>query len=167
MGGHINLVSNPGFGSCFSFELLLPLVSLTTVDGSKPSIETQATLLSGIKILVAEDDTFNQKIVNLLLNRYGASVTFADNGLEVLAKLEQDTFDVVLMDLHMPAMNGFEATLEIRKQARYAQLPVIALSAGVTDEEKQSCQDAGMNDFVAKPINKVELLATLERWLRP
>ncbi len=167
MGGHINLVSNPGFGSCFSFELLLPLVSLTTVDGSKPSLETQATLLNGIKILVAEDDTFNQKIVNLLLNRYGASVTFADNGLEVLAKLEQDTFDVVLMDLHMPAMNGFEATLEIRKQARYAQLPVIALSAGVTDEEKQSCQDAGMNDFVAKPINKVELLATLERWLRP
>jgi len=67
----------------------------------------------------------------------------------------------------MPAMNGFEATLEIRKQARYAQLPVIALSAGVTDEEKQSCQDAGMNDFVAKPINKVELLATRERWLRP
>ena len=142
-------------------------MSLTTVDGSKPSLETQATLLNGIKILVAEDDTFNQKIVNLLLNRYGASVTFADNGLEVLAKLEQDTFDVVLMDLHMPAMNGFEATLEIRKQARYAQLPVIALSAGVTDEEKQSCQDAGMNDFVAKPINKVELLATLERWLRP
>jgi PAS domain S-box-containing protein len=167
MGGHINLVSNPGFGSCFSFELLLPLVSLTTVDDSKPSLETEATLLNGIKILVAEDDTFNKKIVNLLLSRYGASVTFADNGLEALAKLEQDTFDVVLMDLHMPAMNGFEATLEIRKQARYAQLPVIALSAGVTDEEKQSCLSVGMNDFVAKPINKVELLATLERWLRP
>lgn len=167
MGGHISLVSNSGFGSCFSFELLLPLVSLATVDVPKPSLETEATLLKGIKILVAEDDAFNQKLVNLLLTRYGASVTFADNGLEALAKLEQDTFDVVLMDLHMPAMNGFEATLEIRKQARYAQLPVIALSAGVTDEEKQSCLSVGMNDFVAKPINKVELLATLERWLRP
>lgn len=167
MGGHISLESNPGFGSCFSFELLLPLASLATVDVPKPSLETEVSLLNGIKILVAEDDAFSQKIVNLLLTRYGASLTFADNGLEALAKLEQDSFDVVLMDLHMPAMNGFEATLEIRKQARYAQLPVIALSAGVTDEEKQSCQDAGMNDFVAKPINKVELLATLERWLRP
>jgi len=167
MGGHISLVSNPEFGSCFSFELLLPLVSQVTLEDSKPSLETEASVLKGIKILVVEDDAFNQKIVNLLLSRYGASLTFADNGLEALAKLEQDTFDVVLMDLHMPAMNGFEATLEIRKQARYAQLPVIALSAGVTDEEKQSCLSVGMNDFVAKPINKVELLATLERWLRP
>ena len=167
MGGHISLVSNPEVGSCFSFELLLPLASQVTVEDSKPSLEIEATLLKGIKILVVEDDVFNQKIVNLLLTRYGASLTFADNGLEALAKLEQDSFDVVLMDLHMPAMNGFEATLEIRKQARYAQLPVIALSAGVTEEEKQSCLTVGMNDFVAKPINKVELLATLERWLRP
>ena len=167
MGGHISLVSNPEVGSCFSFELLLPLASQVTVEYSKPSQEIEAALLKGIKILVVEDDAFNQKIVNLLLTRYGASLTFADNGLEALAKLEQDNFDVVLMDLHMPAMNGFEATLEIRKQARYAQLPVIAFSAGVTDEEKQSCLTVGMNDFVAKPINKVELLATLERWLRP
>ncbi len=166
MDSHISLVSNPVLGSCFSFELLLPLVSLATVDVPKPSLEKENPMLNGIKILVAEDDAFNQKIVNLLLKRYGASVTFADNGLEALAKLEQDSFDVVLMDLHMPAMNGFEATLEIRKQARYAQLPVIALSAAVTDEEKQRCQDAGMNDFVAKPINKVALLVTLEQWLK-
>jgi PAS domain S-box-containing protein len=166
MDSSISIVSNPGLGSCFSFELALPLVPLTTTDTAKPILETQETVLIGIKILVAEDDAFNQKIVNQVLNRYGASVTFADNGLEALATLKQDTFDVVLMDLHMPTMNGYEATIEIRKQARYAQLPVIALSASVTDEEKQSCLAAGMNDFVGKPINKLELLATLKQWLK-
>ncbi len=70
------------------------------------------------------------------------------------------------MYLHMPVMNGYEATLEIRKQVRYAGLPVITLSAGVTDDEKRASLAAGMNDFVSKPINKIELLATLERWLK-
>lgn len=119
-----------------------------------------------MRILVAEDDVFNQKIINQVLKRYGASVILANNGLEALVALEQDEFDVVLMDLHMPSMNGYEATLAIRKQARYAELPVITLSASVTDEDKRRCLDTGMNDFIAKPINKVELLATLERWLK-
>jgi len=115
---------------------------------------------------VAEDDAFNQKIVNQVLKNFGASIVLANNGLEALVALEQEAFDIVLMDLHMPSMNGYEATLEIRKQARYAELPVITLSASVTDEEKRRCLATGMNDFIAKPINKVELLATLERWLK-
>jgi len=165
MGSGITLVSKLKLGSCFSFELLLPLALLTTIDAPKLILDSQETALSGIKILVVEDDAFNQKIVNQVLTRCGANVTFADNGLEALAKLAQDAFDVVLMDLHMPIMNGFETILEIRKQARFAELPVIALSAGVTKEEKQRYLDVGMNDFIAKPINKLELLATLERWL--
>jgi len=122
--------------------------------------------LNGVRILVVEDDAFNQKIVNQVLKRFGASIVLANNGLEALVALEQEAFDIVLMDLHMPSMNGYEATLEIRKQARYAELPVITLSASVTDEEKRRCLATGMNDFIAKPINKVELLATLERWLK-
>jgi CheY-like chemotaxis protein len=166
MGGNITLVSTPGLGSCFSFQLRLPLLSLSTIDTFKPTLEAQAAELNGIKILVAEDDAFNQKIINEVIKRYGASVTLADNGLEALAALAQGSFDIVLMDLHMPAMNGYEATLEIRKIPRYAQLPVIAFSASVTDEDRQHCIDAGMNDFAGKPINKKELLATLERWIK-
>ena len=102
----------------------------------------------------------------MLENLGVTSIVLANNGLEALAALEQDSFDIVLMDLHMPSMDGFETTLEIRKQARYAQLPIITLSAGVTEEELRRSAASDMNDFVAKPINKLELLATVERWLK-
>ncbi|MFI3223482.1 MAG: response regulator, partial [Methylococcaceae bacterium] len=167
MGSSIKLDSHFGLGSNFSFELLLPIVDLVTIAPQLTLTTSQnPEPLSGVRILVAEDDVFNQKIINQVLKRYGASVILANNGLEALVALEQDEFDVVLMDLHMPSMNGYEATLAIRKQARYAELPVITLSASVTDEDKRRCLDTGMNDFIAKPINKVELLATLERWLK-
>jgi PAS domain S-box-containing protein len=167
MGGSIKLDSHVGLGSCFSFELVLPL-ALSTIE---PQVTSPITLntepLSGVRILVVEDDAFNQKVINKMLNRFGASIVLANNGLEALAALEQDSFDVVLMDLFMPSMNGYETALEIRKQTRYAKLPVISISASVTEEDKHHSLAAGMNDFIAKPINKIELLATLERWLKP
>ena len=165
--------SNMGLGSCFSFELLLPIAMSPIIDQTKESINialsalnNEAEILKGIKILVAEDNFFNQMFINEILENLGASIVLANNGLEALTALEKDDFDVILMDLHMPVMNGYEATLEIRKQVRYAGLPVITLSAGVTDDEKRASLAAGMNDFVSKPINKIELLATLERWLK-
>jgi len=173
MDGLIKVESQPALGSCFSFELMLPIAPLSMLESIKmptstvPSVlHTETEALSGIKILVAEDDAFNQKIIQQVLKRLGASViVLANNGSEVLSALEQDDFDVVLMDLHMPIMNGYEASAEIRKHLRYAQLPVIALSASVTDEDKRRCLIAGMNDFVAKPINVKELLSTLKKYL--
>ena len=167
MGSSIKLDSHVDLGSCFSFELALPL-ALSAIEAQVTPISIsglQPEPLSGIRILVAEDDTFNQKIIHLMLKKLGANVMLANNGLEALAALEQDRFDVVLMDLHMPSMNGYEATLAIRKIPRYAQLPVIAFSASVTEEEQRRCLAIGMNDFVTKPINKIALVATLERWL--
>jgi PAS domain S-box-containing protein len=174
MGSLIEVNSNPGFGSCFSFELLLPIAPLTALTSLKaPSstissaLRTKTETLNGIKILVAEDDTFNQKIIHQVLKRLGASlIVLAYDGSEALSALEQDDFDVVLMDLHMPNMNGYEATAEIRKLSRHAQLPVIALSASVTDEDRQRCLAAGMNDFIGKPININELLSTLKQCLK-
>ncbi len=167
MGGSIKLDSHIGLGSCFSFELRLPLADVVT---SQPQIITATTLnpdaLNGVKILVVEDDAFNQKILAKVLNSLGASIVLANNGLEALAALEQDNVDIVLMDLHMPVMDGYEATLAIRKLARYAQLPIITISASVTDEVKRRCLATGMNDFARKPIHKIELLTTLERWLK-
>jgi len=173
MDGLIKVESRPGLGSCFSFELMLPIAPLSMLESIKvptstvPSVlHTETEALSGIKILVAEDDAFNQKIIQQVLKRLGASViVLANNGSEVLSALEQGDFDVVLMDLHMPIMNGYEASTEIRKHPRYAQLPVIALSASVTDEDKQHCLIAGMNGFIAKPINVNELLSTLKKYL--
>ena len=144
--------------------------SLNDTKGSLSSVlstlNTETEALKGIKILVAEDNLFNQMFINEILESLGASIVLVNNGLEALAVLEKDDFDVILMDLHMPVMNGYEATLEIRKQLRFEKLPVITLSAGVTDEEKRASLAAGMNDFVSKPINKVELLATLGRCLK-
>ena len=167
MGGSIKLDSHIGLGSCFSFELRLPLADVVT---SQPQIIAAPTPnpdpLKGVKILLVEDDAFNQKILTKVLNSLGANLVLANNGLEALAALEQGSFDIVLMDLHMPVMDGYEATLEIRKLARYAQLPIITISASITDETKRRCLATGMNDFVSKPINKIELLTTLERWLK-
>ena len=103
-----------------------------------------------------------------MLKRHGASlIVLTNDGSEALSALEQQDFDVVLMDLHMPVMNGYQATTEIHKNPHYAKLPVIALSASVTDEERQRSLAAGMNDFVGKPINVNELLSTLVQWLNP
>lgn len=167
MGSSIKLVSHSGLGSCFSFELLLPLADLSTIEQAlKPAISLNPNSLSGIRILVVEDDAFNQKIIDRVLQRLGAKIYLANNGLEALAVLEHNSVDIVLMDLHMPIMDGYQTTLEIRKQSQYTQLPIITLSASVTEEEQKRCLATGMNDFIGKPINKIELLATLERWLK-
>ena len=169
MDSLITVNSTPGLGSCFSFELLLPLAPLAkqaSLKTDSSALLTEAEPLSGIKILVAEDDAFNQKIIHQVLKRLGASlIVLANDGSEALSALEQDEFDLVLMDLHMPIMNGYEATAEIRKRPHYAQLPVIAVSASVTDEDKQNCLAAGMNDFIPKPINTNTLLNTLKQYL--
>ena len=166
MGASIKLDSHVGLGSCFSFELLLPLALATIEPQITPSITLSPTSLSGVQILLVEDNDFNQKIITQVLKSFGASIVLADNGLEALAALEQDNFDIVLMDLQMPIMDGYQATSEIRKQARYAQLPIITISATVSEEDNRRCLAAGMIDFIGKPINKIELLATLERWLK-
>ena len=154
------------------YEKAVPLVPLSTLEtiktGANPSsLITETEALKGIRVLVAEDDAFNQKIIKQVLKRLGVSIiVLANNGSEALSALEQDDYDVVLMDLHMPIMNGYEASTEIRKNPRYAQLPVIALSASVTEEDRQRSLAAGMNDFISKPINVNDLLATLEQWLK-
>lgn len=165
MGGCIKLDSQPELGSCFSFELVLPYGDLSTIDPQViPSIILKSEPLSGVRILLAEDNAFNQMIINEVLKNFGASVVIANNGLEALAALEQEAFDIVLMDLHMPNMDGYEATVEIRKQARYASLPVIALTASVTEEDRRRCLAIGMNDFSGKPIKTKDLLTMLQQW---
>lgn len=145
--------------------MVLPLADLASEPQVIATSHLNPEALRGIRVLVAEDNAFNQMFISKMLENFGASTILVNNGLEALVALEKNHFDIVLMDLHMPTMDGYEATLEIRKRACYKSLPVIAFTASVTEEEKRQCLDTGMNDFVGKPTHKEDLLTTLQRWL--
>ncbi len=170
MGSEFSVASTPGKGSSFCFELALGVSSSTGQFKSAQTLPASIDFypsLVGAHVLVAEDNLINQLVVREFLNLAGVSVEIANNGKEALALLENGLFDAVLMDIHMPEMDGFEASKLIRSQARFAKLPVIALTAGVTEEERDRCIASGMNGLVAKPINPKQLMSTLEQWVKP
>jgi PAS domain S-box-containing protein len=170
MGSEFSVTSIPGQGSAFSFELVLGLLSVSGQQPSGTLVPAQGDLgklPAGARILVAEDNLINQQVVREFLSLSGIAVEIANNGKEAMALLEHGVFDAVLMDVHMPEMDGFEATQLIRRQARFAGLPVIALTAGVTKEERELCAASGMNDFIAKPINPKKLMRALAQWIKP
>ena len=168
MGGTITVESVAGQGSVFTFTTRLRLaVEGASVRGSSPPAEHRARL-QGRRLLVAEDNEFNQEIVRELLERSGAKVVIAGNGAEALQTLERDpAFDLVLMDVQMPVMDGFEAARRIRQQPALARLTVIAMTANVTVEDRKRCREAGMNDFVGKPIVPDRLFEVAARCLAP
>jgi CheY-like chemotaxis protein len=174
MGSEFTVVSTPGLGSCFSFELVLDISATSHVAKAKQPLATTASALkdfaprlAGTQILVAEDNFFNQQIIQELLKLASIKVEIANNGAEALAMLESGEFDAILMDVHMPVMDGLEATQQIRRSLRFADIPVIALTAGVTQAEREQCLASGMNDFINKPINMTQLLSTLAQWTKP
>ena len=136
-----------------------------------PEDETPEERLRGARILLTEDNEINQQIAIELLEGAGAIVTVANNGREAVDLLshgpETPGFHVVLMDLQMPEMDGFQATARIRSDSRFATLPVIAMTAHATTEERQRCLAAGMNDHIAKPIDPDHLVDTLARFYEP
>ncbi len=125
--------------------------------------------LMGARILLAEDNEINQQIAVELLEGVGAQMKIANNGREAVELLCQKPagYDLVLMDLQMPEMDGYQATTKIRSEARFANLPIIAMTAHATMEEKQRCLAAGMNDHISKPIDPDALFETVSRYYRP
>ena len=121
--------------------------------------------LAGRAILLAEDNPINQEVVQGLLEMVGVRVTIASDGLQVIQFLNKQSFDLVLMDVHMPIMDGFEATTEIRKDPRFAALPIIALTANALEGDRERCVTAGMNDYIAKPLDPAQMFAALIRHL--
>jgi CheY-like chemotaxis protein/HPt (histidine-containing phosphotransfer) domain-containing protein len=125
-------------------------------------------VLRGVRILLAEDNEINQQIAVELLEGAGADVTVAGDGREALAKLEaggRGAFDVLLMDLQMPDMDGYTAVAHVRADERFRALPVIAMTAHALAEERERCLAAGMNDHIAKPIDPDVMFRTLQRWV--
>ena len=124
---------------------------------------------SGLRILLVEDNEMNQQVATELLESAGATVTIANHGGEAVKKLKEgpNLFDVVLMDLQMPEMDGYTATRLLRADPRFQRLPIIAMTAHALVEERQRCLEAGMNDHVTKPIEPDALFAALKRWTKP
>jgi two-component system sensor histidine kinase/response regulator len=123
--------------------------------------------LRGARVLLAEDNEINQQVAQEMLERAGLVVGIANNGEEAVQRVKAETYDAVLMDIQMPAMGGFEATQEIRKDSRFKDLPIIAMTAHAMAGDREKSLAAGMNDHVTKPIDPDELFSALVRWIKP
>ncbi|MBF8668966.1 response regulator [Pseudomonas putida] len=140
-----------------------------TLQGHEPEhpLATPAiTLEQGrARILLVEDNPVNQLVAKGMLAKLGCQVQLATQGAEALELLEQDEFDLVLMDCNMPVMDGYEASRRIRQSGRWPNLPIVALTANAMPEERERCRAAGMNDYLAKPFRREELLALVDHWV--
>lgn len=120
---------------------------------------------SGYKVLLVEDNPTNQLIAKAMLETFGLEIYLAQDGRQALEMLMQYRFDLIFMDLQMPHMGGVEATERLRQLPGYQDMPVIAMTAAVMEEDRRACDQAGMNDFVSKPIVQQDLAGVLQRWL--
>jgi len=123
--------------------------------------------LGGARILLVEDNLLNQEVACELLREAGFTVDVADNGMIGLEKLNAMSYDLVFMDMQMPVMDGVSATLEIRRNPAFASLPVVAMTASAMQADRERCIEAGMNDYIVKPIDPDALWAALLRWVKP
>ncbi|PLU85125.1 MULTISPECIES: hybrid sensor histidine kinase/response regulator [Pseudomonas] len=140
-----------------------------TLQGHEPEhpLATPTIILEQgrARILLVEDNPVNQLVAKGMLVKLGCQVQLATQGAEALELLEQDEFDLVLMDCNMPVMDGYEASRRIRQSGRWPDLPIVALTANAMPEERERCRAAGMNDYLAKPFRREELLALVEHWV--
>jgi len=164
MGGEIGAESRLNQGSTFWFEVPLQVAEETEASLQAPTAMPERHA----RILIADDAAANRELVSAILTQLGAEPTLAGNGVEALAAVQTSSFDLVLMDMHMPEMDGLEATRRIRALGgAFAHLPIVALTANVQAEQIRRCLDSGMDDHVGKPINIAELAATVAHWLEP
>ena len=165
MGGEMSVDSEVGVGSTFSFTISTiaaqPVTkSLKSKDNS--FFDINFALKFPLKILLAEDNILNQKVAVRYLNRLGYEIDFVNNGLEAIAALKKQPYDVVLMDVHMPEMDGITATKTIVTEFPH-QPWIIALTASALQGDRDICLKAGMQDYLSKPIKVEDLIRALEK----
>ena len=166
-GGEIHVDSELGCGSTFVVTLPCAIASSPIAsNGPYPrKIPCNATLAPG-RLLVVEDNQVNQKVVTAVLRKRGFVIELANDGREALAKLETGgDFDLVLMDVQMPGLDGLEATRLIRQDPRWKALPIVAMTAHAMTGDKERCLEAGMNGYISKPVHPSHLLTTVDEFL--
>ena len=180
MGGEVQLESCADEGSVFSFTLeflkgpeSLPAPSVKNFSRSKPGrrgdeVKPSEYTMGVSDVLVVEDNLINRKVAEAMLKKLGYSVDLVNNGAEAVEALHRKRYGLVLMDLQMPVMDGFEATRIIRDPDSGIpgrKVPIVAMTANATREDRQRCIEAGMDDYLAKPVDRDALLSMLQRWL--
>ena len=163
LGGRMDVDSIPGFGSTFWFEI--PVVPTEEVVPSQRALQSRSlTSLPPMSILLVEDNRVNQQVVIRFLERLGQKADIAVNGLEAVDMTLSRDYDLILMDMQMPVMDGIEATKQIiSRQTRNASTPVIAMTANASDDDRRACMEVGMSGFELKPITLTRLHALLEK----
>jgi CheY-like chemotaxis protein/HPt (histidine-containing phosphotransfer) domain-containing protein len=172
MGGEIGVVSSPGQGSTFRFSLSLPSVAtIASVehDSGDPFAEFAAmiaALARPLRMLITDDNTTNRMVAAKMLKDFDIQIDMACDGAEAVAAASRFPYDVILMDMRMPELDGLQATRAIRdKGGRLAGIPIIAFTANAFAEDVQACKDAGMDDFLVKPVRKRIMIETIARVL--
>ena len=178
MGGSVGVESVEGEGSTFWFTVVLEKQAKASNHQPHPPPglplerggNTYSTAGNSTRLLLAEDEPTNQMVMKTLLAKFGYLVDVANNGREALKLLEENNYVLVLMDCMMPVLNGYETTAVIRDQASAVKnhaIPVIALTANAFKEDRDCCLAAGMDDYLAKPLNVADLMAMLKKWIPP
>jgi PAS domain S-box-containing protein len=175
MGGDVGVDSVPGEGSTFWFTARLgkgeeKAASVSAQDDAKIGATHSLSSLNslrGARILLVEDNELNQEVACGLLVDAGFVVDVADNGQIAVQKIQQANYDIVLMDMQMPVMDGVTAAIEIGKLGRYAHIPIVAMTANAMQVDREKCLAAGMVDFVTKPIDPHQLWQALQKWIKP
>ncbi len=163
MGGEIQVDSTPGQGSRFYFSL-----QLTRGQKPEPSFQSSLELPKAFlpaKILVADDNEINRQVAQELLEKVGLEVKLAEDGLEVLAELDNESFDLIFIDIQMPRLDGLETTARIRQNPHWKNLPIVAMTAHALASDRERCLQAGMQDHISKPIEPAVLYRLLARFL--
>ncbi|CAN5363217.1 hypothetical protein BH09BAC5_BH09BAC5_21630 [soil metagenome] len=163
-GGSIHVDSSYGIGSVFSFSIPYELATEPKTNIPKINSPTIIDMRLKADILVAEDNILNQKLISELLLEWGMKCDLASSGRMAVDLAEKNHYDLILMDIQMPELNGYQATLEIRNRLK-SDIPVIAMTAHVFPEEKEKCKKFGMTDYISKPIQEKELFALLSNYL--
>jgi PAS domain S-box-containing protein len=173
MGGQVGVDSTPGQGSTFWLTLKLARGQgngagrsrMDRLEGRSPLASAGLDALQGRRILLVEDNELNQEVALALLQELGLAADLAADGAAACSRVQQQRYDLMLMDMQMPVMDGLTATREIRKLPGLAGLPILAMTANAMTADRERCLAAGMQDHIAKPIDPHDLLAKLQKWL--